>query len=60
MSLNHDAPYISRKISAPNYQTSYKFIRDIKGFDTGKFKDLKLMPVSTVYYFDIRETNQIF
>lgn len=47
---DHDAPYIIAKISTPKYQTLYKFIRYIKEFDIGKFKeDLKQIPFLKVY-----------
>ena len=48
-----DAPYIISNISTPKHQTRYKFIRDMKEFGVGKFKeDFKLIPFSTVDTFN--------
>ena len=50
---DHDAPYAIIKIPTASFQTRYKYIKNIKNFNTKEYyTDFSTLPFSTVYSFD--------
>ena len=50
---DHDAPYAIIKIPTASFQTRYKYIRNMKNFNTKEYyTDFSTLPFSTVYSFD--------
>ena len=50
---DHDAPYAIIKIPTASFQTRYKYIKNIKNFNTKEYyTDFSILPFSTVYSFD--------
>ena len=51
--IDHDAPYAIIKIPTASFQTRYKYIKNIKNFNTKEYyTDFSTLPFSTVYSFD--------
>ena len=50
---DHDAPYAIIKIPTASFQTRYKYIRNMKKFNTKEYYTVfSTLPFSTVYSFD--------
>ena len=50
---NHDAPYAIIKITTASFQTRYKYIKNMKNFNTKEYyTDFSTLLFSTVYSFD--------
>ena len=51
--IDHDAPYAIIKIPTASFQTRYKYIRNMKNFNTKEYyTDFTTLPFSSVYIFD--------